>query len=368
MQFQVKYLTEALAKRGVELFLLSYSNGQEFLDKTDKGFPRFVKLTHGDPVLGTIELYRAIKEISPCIIHVHSAGQQALQLAVLKSLGLIKQPFIVTSHGIDIMTQPEIGYGLRIKPINAWLIKFVLEKCARHIIVGRSMREFALEAGSDPEKVIEINNGVPLTYKEIPKARFDYVLRKYKIAPEDRVLLSLSGMRPLKGIEYLVKALPEVLRKFPEAKLVLACESGGYERSIRDLVKDLGLESHVRFIGFVTKEEEKIILIRRCDVFCKPSLLEACSVAILEAMREGRVVVASVPGGIDIVADRKSGLLARVKDPQDYADKVIEVLSNGDLRKEIERNARRAIKNFDIKKIGWRHVALYEEVTQRNPD
>ena len=366
LQFQVKYLTEALAERGIEVFLLSHDDGERFLNKNAYGFPKFIKLKHRNLVLGCIELHKLIKRISPHLIHVHSAEKNAFQLALLKSFKLISQPFIITSHGADIMIYKEIRYGTRLSPISACKVKFTLQKCAKHVIVGKSMEKFALEAGSKPDKIVEINNGVPSTNKKIPKEKQIAILTKYGIASNEHILLSLSGMRLLKGIEYLVKAMPKILTYIPTARLVLTCKGGRYEEYVREIVKSLRLEQYVKFIGFVTNEEEKINLIRACDVFCKPSLLEACSVAILEVMREGKAVIASIPAGIDIITHGRNGLLTRPKDPDDFANAVIKVLKNQNLKEKIENYAKKDIRNFDIRKIAKQYISLYEEICKSN--
>ena len=110
VQFQVKYQAEAIAEKGVELFFLSYVDGQRFLEKKSNGFPEFIKLKHKNPIFGAIELFILIKKNSPDVIHIQSAEMQAFQIAFLKLLGFIRQPFIITSYGVDIMTSLEICY------------------------------------------------------------------------------------------------------------------------------------------------------------------------------------------------------------------------------------------------------------------
>ncbi|MEK7658895.1 MAG: glycosyltransferase family 4 protein [Patescibacteria group bacterium] len=365
VQFQVKYLSEALAEKGVELFLLSFNDGKRFLNKKSNGFPVLIKLDNKGIIYGTIELWRKIKEISPDVIHVHSAETQAFQIAFLKTFGFIKQPFIITSHGVDIMIQPEINYGFRLRPFINPIIRFILKKSAKHVIVGGCMKKYALDAGSKPEKIIEINNGVPLLKKEISAENVASVLNKFKIGTEP-VLFSLSGMRPLKGIEYMVKAMPKIIKEFPSAKLILSGRLNKFGKQIKDLVDSMNLEKNIQFVGVIEDEEEKLILLRRADIFCKPSLLEACSVAIIEALKEGKAIVASIPGGIDIINDNVNGLLVKVKDSDDFAAKVINILKDNNLRKKIELGAEERAKFFDIEKIAIQYISLYEKTRHEN--
>ena len=78
------------------------------------------------------------------------------------------------------------------------------------------------------------------------------------------------------------------------------------------------------------------------------------------------MVVASVPGGIDIITDNKNGLLVQVKNSEDFADKVIKVLKDKNLRIKIETEAREHVKNFDIKKIASQYVSLYKNIDYEN--
>lgn len=364
LQFLLKYLTEEMAKSS-EIFLLSYSDGESHLKKNNVGFPKYIHLRHKNRLLGLLEFAWQIRKISPDVIHVHSAETNAFQVALLIFLKIIRKPLLVTSHGSDIMIYPEVGYGVRLRPFYPKIVRFVLKVCDRHVLVGKTMRPFALDSGSHEEKMIVINNGLPLAKINISEEKTRATLEKFGIRDSDIILLSLSGLRPLKGIDILVKSFRTVSHEFPNAKLLLACSSGSYEQEIRKMVKDMQFEEKIRFIGFVTDEEEKVALVRRCDIFCKPSRLEACSVAILEAMREGRVVVASFPGGEDIIENNIDGILVPVEDSDAYAAAVISVLKNEHLRKQIEENARKNIEKFDISKIALRYLNLYEKLSKK---
>lgn len=363
LQFQVKWLAEELAKQGVEIYLLSYLDGERFVNIQENGFPRFININDKNNIYRFIKLYKTIRNLSPDILHVHMPGLIAFRISVLKGLGFMKTPFIVTSHGMDIMICKDINYGLRLRLTNALAIKYILHESSRHVIVGKSMKRFALSAGSKRNKITEINNGIP-TKENVSDDVLNEVRYKYQICPDENILLSLSGLRPLKGLEYLIRAMPMILEKFPHTRLLLACKGREYEKYLKDLVKGLKIEQNVNFIGFV-EGEEKFALIELCDVFCKPSLLEACSVAILEAMQREKLVVASIPGGIDIITDNRNGLLTKTKDPKDIAKKVIRVLTDRKLKSKIEKQAGEDVKKFTIEKTAQKYASLYYEIYRK---
>jgi glycosyltransferase involved in cell wall biosynthesis len=361
LQYELKYLIEALARENINVTLLSYSQGgEEYIDKkySNISYIRLKKRRYS-----ILELASIIWQISPDIIHLHTTSRIAFFISMLKSLLLMNQPIIVTSHGIDIMTQSDIGYGYRLNPLYNKLIKFVLRKADRHVIVGKSMLPYAREAGSKKDKLVLINNGIPLNYLAIDANKLDEIYSKYGIEHDDQIFLSFSGLRPLKGIEYLIKALSTIKNSIPKAKLLLACEANSeYARNMRRLVDELKLNDRVKFIGFVNNEEEKRALCRRCNIFCKPSLLEACSIAILEAMREGACVVATVPGGIDIITDNIDGILVREKDAEDFAQKSIEILQDHNKYALIKVNAKASISNFNIDRIAKKYIEIYKQI------
>ena len=359
LQYQVKWLAEGIAEQGEEIYLLTPNDATLYIEQKENGFPKNINLNFNkNHFLNVLKLRKALNEIKPDVVHAHSALPSGFYTVLANSLKFENVPIIITSHGDDIMTLKEIKYGLRLSPIHSFLIKSTLRRCSKHVIVGKSMKKYAIDAGSSADKIVEINNCIP-PERDIPEDQLKEVKYKYNISQDENILLSLSGMRPLKGLEYLLMAMPEVIERFPNTRLLLAAKGKDYEKYLKNIVKNLKLEKNVDFIGFVTGDE-KWALIKLCNVLCKPSLLEACSVAILEAMQQGTVVMASIPGGIDIITHGQNGLLTKTSDPVDIAEKIITILEDGDLRERVEKQAKKDVKNFDVKKIAKRYISIYK--------
>ncbi len=357
LQYQVKWLAEGIAKQGEEIYLLTPNDATSHIEQNKNGFPKNVNLNFTkNHVNNILKLRKALKEIKPDVIHVHSALPGGFYTVLATFLNLKRVPLIITSHGDDIMTVRDIKYGLRLNPIYSFLVRYTLRKCSKHVIVGESMRKYAIDAGSSVNKIIKIDNCIP---PEKNVLELNKTKHKYNISQDTNTLLSLSGMRPLKGIKYLLMAMPKIIKKIPNTRLLLAAEGKDYETYLRNLVKDLKLDKNVEFIGFVTGDE-KWALVKLCDVVCKPSLLEACSVVILEAMQQGTIVMASIPGGIDIITHGQNGILTNTSDPIDIAEKIIAILEDGDLRVKIEKQAKENVKKFDVENIAKQYISLYK--------
>jgi glycosyltransferase involved in cell wall biosynthesis len=85
---------------------------------------------------------------------------------------------------------------------------------------------------------------------------------------------------------------------------------------------------------------------------------------VLEAMCMEKAVVATRTGGtVDLIEDRKSGILIPERDPEALSCAVIELLDDGAKRRELAKNARRRIiENFSIREITKKVEAIYYEV------
>lgn len=151
----------------------------------------------------------------------------------------------------------------------------------------------------------------------------------------------LGKLRRYKCPDHLVRAMPEMLRAVPQARLVLAIRRDDvrYERQLRDLVNQLELADHVEFRIDIS-EDEKRELLRSASVLVVPSAVEGFGIVVLEANACGVPVVASsgVPEGA--VKDGWNGLRYPFGDVPALAECVRRLLVNGGLRERLGENGR----------------------------
>lgn len=175
-------------------------------------------------------------------------------------------------------------------------------------------------------------------------------------APPPRVPLSGGPGEPLellfvgrlverKGVEFLVRALPAILSRRP-ARLTVVGE-GEWEPVITEAVRASGVGEQVRFTGYVSGET-LAELYRKTDLFVLPAVVdrkgdtEGLGVVLLEAMRQGRPVLASRVGGIpDIVVHDRSGWLVPPRDPAALAEAVEHIASDPERTRRVAREGRR---------------------------
>ena len=311
-------------------------------------------------VINQIKFYMLSKKEKFDVIHVHPSFPSGFIAISVKLLGI---PIVCTSHGADIQINWKVGYGARRNKIVSWLTKLTLKNADLHTVVSRSMINDAIDAGSHASKIRVVYNGINL--KEIPRNYDPRSVEKYGIKTDDFVVLFLSRLHPKKCPDDLVKAFLKVVKKVPEAKLIFAGK-GEEEMKLKGLVSDLDLSDKVIFAGFVS-EDEKWDLLRKCDVFVLPSVVEAFGITVIEAMACSKPVIATNVGPFpEIIRDGETGLLVPLHSPDELADAIIKLAFDGDKRIKMGEMARGDVeKRFNINKIADDYLKIYEELIIR---
>lgn len=180
-------------------------------------------------------------------------------------------------------------------------------------------------------------------------------------------LLFVGGLYPRKGIKYLIKAFRIVSGKFPNLVLVLVgLANSDYENKLRNLTRDLGLTKKVKFVGFV-RDEQLPLFYSNASLFVFPSLVEGFGVVLIEAMLAGNAVVAfDIDAVNEVVKNGETGILVPPRDVEKFAQAIIKLLSDNNLRKEMEKAAIKRAQCFTWDKHINSLIQTYQEVLNEN--
>ncbi len=208
----------------------------------------------------------------------------------------------------------------------------------------------------DPRKVMVIRNGIDDSKYEI---QIDEIKKRKTLALPDTGPVVGIGARLIrgKGIEYLLEAMPEIIKVFPNVSLVIAGE-GPFEEDLRRRCFDLQIDRNVFFLGPRMDIPE---LLKLFDLYVLPSLSEGLPMGLLEAMASGCPVIATNVGGIpSAISNGLSGSLIPPMDSGALASEVISLLSNPELMKHYSDNARVIFKkNFGAHYMTRTYEQLY---------
>ena len=254
---------------------------------------------------------------------------QALSIGIpaILTKKILKIPYIVWGRGDDVYLP---GRFIRITS------KPILQNANAVLALTEDMREKMAKV-TDRE-IFVVPNGINLN---------QFTERSLTIVKENGVkkILFIGRLHPVKGVKYLIRAMERVLKEIPEAKLILVGD--GKEREMLEtLSKQLSINNSVQFVGIVPHEKVHTFL-QQADVFVLPSISEGFPNVILEAMACGLPVIATRVGGIpDIIIDGTNGYLVEVKDAHAIAERILLLLQNEILKKEISANNEQKVKKY----------------------
>ena len=194
-------------------------------------------------------------------------------------------------------------------------------------------------------------------------------LRKSLTIEKDAPIIGfLAFISPQKGLEYLLRGIRLVKKKYNNVKLIVVGDApphqAEYYMKLKYLVSELELSENVLFLGYV-KRKEIPLLLSAFDIFVSASIYEGTPVTILEAMSMGIPVVATDVGGVsEQVLNGETGILITPKNPNAIAEAIIFLLQNKDKRIEMGKKARRRIqKVFSLQKCVLQYRKLYLSMT-----
>lgn len=235
--------------------------------------------------------------------------------------------------------------------------KHVIKSADRLISVSEALKRDIMEYGIDGDKISVIYNGVDTGfYKPSGKSFQD----KYKDG-FDHLLVFVGRIIQQKGLNDLIDAMPAVLKEHPKTRILLVGK-GKQEGQLRDKIKQMGLEKHMVFTGFIP-DGQMPELYSSADVFVLPSLWETFGFVLAEAASCGVPLCASNAGGIpEVVEDGGNGLIFEKGNPKDIAAKLNTMLDDPDALTQMGRRSRElAVQKFDWEIIKEQTLAFYKE-------
>lgn len=300
--------------------------------------------------LGAIREIRVnIRDVKPDLIHVH--GTRAGVLGRLAAIGL-RYPIIYTEHlwTKNYRLPNRLAHGFQISGL--WFLDMFT---TLNIAVSQAVKDFMVTSQiSRPEKIVIVYNATAVPKKKA--AIFSSKDRHFKLG-------TVGTLNFQKGVQYLIQAMPQVLKEFPKTTLEIVGE-GDYRRSLERLTKKLKMQKSVSFAGFVNDVENRLI---HYDLYIQPSLSESFGLAIIQAMSLGLPIVATNTGGIpEVVTAGKSGILVEVAKPLALAQAIIEILRDPKRAKHMGELGREEVKiKFNLPDMIKETEQIYEAVASK---
>ncbi len=283
-------------------------------------------------------LTRVVQEYHIGLIHSHHRFPNILsQLVGWRS----KMPCVVTVHDLASgrRSLSRLGLGKHVQVFS--------QAVENHLIS---------HFGLSPRHIHRVPLGIPpvspLQVEEVIKNK-----EKYDCSGTDPIIGFVGRLVDEKGIDYLIKAFPNVLRQFPAARLWIIGE-GELRGSLELLADQLGISDNVRFLG---GQDEVSKFISCFDLAVVPSLREGFGLAALEGLAHGKPVIATKVGGlVELIETGKNGILITPRNIPEITAAIITLLNNQELLRRMGRNALKTASRFSIKDMLQGTKELYQ--------
>jgi PEP-CTERM/exosortase A-associated glycosyltransferase len=345
--FRTKAILEQQRKLGWETFHVTSCKhvGASALIETIDGF-MFYRSGALNPVSAKIPIFNQcaivhslaqrldgiIPEIKPDILHAHSPalnGLAALKAARRHNIPLVYEcrafwEDAAVDHGTT--TENSLRYYL-----TKMLETYVFKKVDAITTICEGLRADISKRGIPAEKITVIPNAVDIE-------RFSYGLKpdqalRSQLGLQNKIVLGFIGsFYAYEGLPLLLEALPKILEKQPETRLLLV-GGGPQEALIKQKVQELKLEKQVLFTGRIAHDQVQDYY-NQVDIFVYPRLPMRLTDLVtplkpLEAMAQGRLVIASDVGGhIELIKEGHTGYLFEAGNAEALATTVLDLLNH----------------------------------------
>lgn len=294
-------------------------------------------------------LSRVIQEQRITLIHAHEFYMSVIAAFASYVSGV---PLIMTVHGRNY-------YPERMRRRLLYRLATKLAACT--VAVSRDLAEFfSAVTGAPRQRIHVIYNGV-VPCSSRGSAADSQPLARLEIAPSAKIVGTIGNLYPVKGQKHLLRALRIILQRQPNVHLLLFGRGEGLTELLAEAA-EARIQDKVHFLGF---RDDVPQWLRVFDVFVLPSLSEGLPLSLLEAMSARiPVVVTSVGGMPEVVADGKTGFIVRPGDPEALADRILFLLEHPGTAAAMGAEGGRVYEEkFTLTKMVERYAELYERVS-----
>ena len=283
-------------------------------------------------------------------IHITSVFLAASTLGVYYAKKF-KKPYIISPRG-SLMKEPLAKKSSLKKRIYLSLIE------------KNNLKDAVIHFTTEDEKIEYLNNGLPLKKSIIIPNGIDieefnknvppgYFREKFGIPKDKKIVLFLSRLSWKKGLDTLIPAFSEVIKKEPKTVLVLVGgDDEGYKKNVQLLITNYQLQDKAIFTGMLGGDD-KIAAYKDSQVFVLPSYAENFANVVIEAMYFGLPVVITRNVGISPSVERIGAGIVIDKDEEQLTGAILKILNNPDLAAKMGEAGRKLVET----EFSWPEIA-----------
>ncbi len=309
---------------------------------------------------GNLRAYRMLKAIIDQehydLIHCHTPVGAMIARLAARAARRKGTKVIYTAHGFHFFRGAPVANWLLFYPVE-WVLSFCTD-----VLITINQEDYARAKGHLHAKRVEYVPGVGIDTARFRENTVDRWEKRRELgcADGDFLILTVAEMTANKNHITILKALALLKNKPMFANLhYWICGRGETWQSLEDSARELGIASHIHFLGYRNDAPE---LYPCCDLFAFMPYREGLSVALMEAMASGAPIVCTqIRGNRDLITDGVSGVFVE-NSPQALAEAIRALYADPQRREALGRGAREAVQAFDAEAVYRQMKEIYLSV------
>lgn len=352
LERNIALITENLDRSRFDVSVWCLTEGGYIADELmKKGIDvRILKLPGYHNPANILRLAKLLRANKVEILHTHAYFANTMgRLAAILANTRKRFAHIQNSHWTSV----------EMKKRHYLIDRFLSLFCDRVIACSETARKYQIEVEKiHPDKVVTIYNCTDV--KAYGPKFCTGIRHEFGFTDNNILLTSVGRLTKVKGHRYLIQAVPEIVKEFPEARFLIV--GHGVEReNLQSQVRELSLEDHIFFLG-VRHDIPNIL--SSTDIFVHPTLTrEGLPLAITEAMASEKPVVATDVGGVsEAIIDEVTGVLVPPGSRGRLVEGIFYLLQDSKRRREIAGRGRKlCLEKFSLETMISKVDALYGE-------
>ncbi len=276
-------------------------------------------------------------------------------LVLFKALKIVRNSDLIYANCNRIFIWSVIIGILVKKPVIWHLHSLFTDKKTKFLIEffgkSKTVKKIIAVSESAKNQFPKLKNKFEVVYNGVDISKFQPLVNQKNLKQKNIGII--ADLVPQKGHKTLIKAF-NLIKEKNFFKLFIVGKprdnTQWYEKELKNLVNKLKLNENIEFLGYC-QDIPKIL--NKLDLLVVPSssLFEACPMVILEAFACGVSVIGSNLGGtLELIEEGKTGFIFEANNEYDLAKKILLILNNSKLQREMKKNCRKiAEKKFDLK-------------------
>jgi glycosyltransferase involved in cell wall biosynthesis len=343
---QTLFLARGLKQRGHECVVACPPASPLATKAREEGLEVVEIRMRGEADLAAMcKLARVIRSSGCDIVHMHTSHAH--------TLGCFASLF--ARRGVRVVSR-RVDFSIIKNPFSRLKYRWGVHK---YIAISNAIRGVMVTDGVAAERIAVVHSGIDISRFDSIEAN-EQIRDELQLRPGQPIIGKVAHLADHKGHRYLLEAVPEVIKEFPDAKFMMVGD-GKLRPDLERQVAALGIEDSVFFAGF---RSDVPALLGLFDVFVMASHMEGLGTSVMEAMAARVPVVVTDVGGLpEVVQNEVNGLAVPAKEPSSLAAAIVRLLKDRDVAARFAAAARSTVEEkYSVDAMVEGNLRVYDDL------